>query len=85
MLVCSLQGEVLHDWKCANPNNRVGLLEFISQKARQLAQGLPLGDFDRVEISGPQTRAVAQIQDDRALFIRTSRVPVEVEANSFGA
>ena len=85
MLVCSLQGEVLHDWKCANPNNRVGLLEFISQKARQLAQGLPLGDFDRVEISGPQTRAVAQIQDDRALFVRTSWVPVEGEANSFGA
>jgi CheY-like chemotaxis protein len=85
MLVCSLQGEVLHEWKCANPNNRVGLLEFISQKARQLAQGLPLGEFERLEISGPQTRAVAQIQDDRALFVRTSRVPVEGEANSFGA
>ena len=85
MLVCSLQGEVLHEWRCANPNNRVGLLEFISQKARQLAQGLPIGDFDRLEISGPQTRAVAQIQDDRALFVRTSRVPVEGEANSFGA
>lgn len=85
MLVCSLQGEVLHEWKCANPNNRVGLLEFISQKARQLAQGLPLGDFDRVEISGIQTRAVAQIQDDRALFVRTSLVAMEGEANSFGA
>ena len=85
MLVCSLQGEVLHEWKCANPNNRVGLLEFISQKARQLAQGLPLGDFDRVEISGHKTRAVAQIQDDRALFVRTSLVPVELEARSFGA
>lgn len=85
MLVCSLQGEVLHDWKCTNPNNRVGLLEFISQKARQLAQGLPLGDFDRIEISGPQTRAVVQIQDDRALFVHTSRVSVDGEANSFGA
>ena len=85
MLVCSLQGEVLHEWKCVNPNNRVGLLEFISQKARQLAQGLPLGNFDRVEISGPNTRAVAQIQDDRALFVRSSLVPVDLEASSFGA
>src|SRR5258706_15019129 len=38
LLVCSLQGEVLHEWKCSNPNGRVGFLEFVSQKARQLAQ-----------------------------------------------
>ena len=85
MLVCSLQGEVLHEWKCANPNGRVGLLEFLSQKARQLGQGLPLGEFDRLEVNGIQVRVVAQVEADRALFVRTSRVPVEGEAASFGA
>jgi hypothetical protein len=77
LLVCSLQGEVLHEWQCTNTNGRVGLLEFLSQKARQLAQGLPLGEFDRVEVNGEGSRVVAQIQLDRALFVRTARVPVE--------
>ena len=81
--MCSLQGEVLHEWKCANPNGRVGFLEFVSQKARQLAQGLPVGDFDRVEVNGVNTRVVAQVQAERALFVRCSRVALEGE--SFGA
>jgi CheY-like chemotaxis protein len=77
LLVCSLQGEVLHEWQCTNTNGRVGFLEFLSQKARQLAQGLPLGEFDRLEVNGKSTRVVAQIQPDRALFVRTSRVAAE--------
>ena len=85
LLVCRLQGEVLHEWKCANPNGRVSFLEFVSQKARQLAQGLPVGDFDRVEVNGVNTRVIAQVQADRALFVRCSRVPLEGEGSGFGA
>jgi len=77
LLVCSLQGEVLHEWQCTNTNGRVGFLEFLSQKSLQLAQGLPLGEFDRLEVNGESTRVVAQIQPDRALFVRTSRVAAE--------
>jgi len=77
LLVCSLQGEVLHEWQCTNTNGRVGFLEFLSQKARQLAQGLPLGEFDRLEVNGENARVVAQIQPDRALFVRTGRVTAE--------
>jgi hypothetical protein len=79
LLVCSLQGEVLHEWQCPNTNGRVGFLEFLSQKARQLAQGLPLGDFDRIEVSLSKGRVVAQIQSDRALFVRMSSLPGETE------
>ena len=74
LLVCSLQGEVLHEWQCSNTNGRVAFLEFLSQKARQLGQSLPLGDFDRLEVNSPKGRVVAQIQSDRALFVRTTRV-----------
>lgn len=73
LLICSLQGEVLHEWQCANTNGRVGLLEFISEKARHLAQRLPLGALDRLEVNGSRGRVIAQIQPDRALFLRTSR------------
>jgi len=85
LLVCSLQGEILHEWKCANPNGRVTFLEFVSQKARQLAQGLPVGEFDRVEVNAANTRVIAQVQAERGLFVRCSRVPLETEGNSFGA
>lgn len=76
MLVCSLQGEVLHEYQCNNTNGRVGFLEFLSQKARQLAQGLPIGEFDRLEITATDGRVVAQIQADRGLFVRTSTAKV---------
>ncbi len=77
LLVCSLQGEVLHEWQCSNTNGRVGLLEALSEKARKLAQGLPLGDFDRLEVNGAEARIIAQVQSDRSLFLRTSLVPAE--------
>jgi len=76
-LVCSLQGEVLHEWQCSNPNGRVSFLEFLGQKARQITQGVPLGDFDRLEVNGPDGRVVAQIQGDRALLVRTRPTPLE--------
>lgn len=79
MLICSLQGEVLHEWHCPNTNGRIGFLEFLSQKARQLAQGLPVGEFDRVEVNGASGRVVAQIHPDRALFVRSSLAPLELE------
>jgi hypothetical protein len=80
-LVCSLQGEVLHEWQCSNPNARVSFLEFLAQKARQLTQGLPLSDFDRLEVNGTEGRVIAQVQDDRALFIRTRPTPLEGSTN----
>jgi len=79
MLVCSLQGEVLHEWRCPNTTGRIGFLEFVSQKARQLAQSLPLGTFDRLEMNGTNGRAIAHLQPDRAMFLRTSRQPAPVK------
>lgn len=76
LVICSPQGEVFHDWKCQNTTARVGLLEVIGQKARQLAQRLPLGTFDRLEINGESGRVIAQVHSDRALFLRTSVVPI---------
>ena len=77
ILICSLQGEVLHEWHCPNTNGRIGFLEFLSQKARQLAQGLPVGEFDRVEVNGSSGRVIAQIHPDRALFVRSSQIPTD--------
>src|SRR5678815_4262346 len=80
VLICSLQGEVLHEWQCPNTTGRVSFLEFISQKARQLAQRLPVGAFDRLEANATESRMIAQIQLERALYLRVSRVPVNPES-----
>ncbi len=80
VLICSPQGDVLYEWQCPNTTARVGFLEFLSAKARQLAQGLPLGAFDRLELQDPPDRVVAQIKSDRALFIRASHLPIDPPA-----
>ena len=43
-------------------------------EAAGIGQGLPLGDFDRLEAEGPKGRVVTQIQADRAVFVRSSLV-----------
>lgn len=82
LLVCSLQGEVLHEWKCNNTNNRIGMLDALSLKAKQLTLGLPLGEFDRVEVNAPGSRIIAQLQSDRSMFVRTSLVSAEPAAGA---
>jgi CheY-like chemotaxis protein len=77
VLICSTQGDVLYEWQCADANARIRFLQFLSQKCWQLCQGLPIGHFERIEIEGPKNRIVMQIQPDRALFVRASRVPAK--------
>jgi hypothetical protein len=74
MLVCSVQGDVLYEWQCTNSTARIGFFEFLSQKARSLSTGLPMGQFERLEVSNPKTRVVAQIENDHAIFVRTNLV-----------
>jgi CheY-like chemotaxis protein len=74
VLICSIQGDVLYEWQCADANARIRFLQFLSQKSWQMRQGLPIGCFQRLEIESPKNRIVTRIDPDRALFVRTSRV-----------
>lgn len=76
MLVCSPQGEILYEWQCANTSARIDFLEFLSQKSRQISNGLALGHFDRLEARTPSVRVVTRIQPEHALFVRSSIVPL---------
>lgn len=73
VLVCSAHGDVLYEWQCRNSELWINLLEFVSQKSRQLCQGLALGKFDRLEIQGPNSRLVAQITSSRGVVVRSSK------------
>ncbi len=74
--ICSTRGDVLYEWQCADSNARINFLEALSQKSRMIAQGLPLGSLERVEVSERQNRLVIQVEADRALLLRTGYSPV---------
>jgi CheY-like chemotaxis protein len=76
VLVASPQGDVLYEWQCRQATERIRFLEFVSQRAHQLGQGLPLGPFDRLEVEAAQTRAITQVQAERTVFVSRSLVPV---------
>src|SRR6266540_2342345 len=42
VMICSVEGEVLYEWQCRNSELWINLLEFVSQKSRQLGDGLAL-------------------------------------------
>src|SRR5688572_24759440 len=71
-LILSSQGDVLYQWQCEDINGRIGFFEFLSQRARQVAQGLPLGEFERFEVHGSKSRAIAQVDTDHAFLVRTN-------------
>ena len=73
MLVCSAQGEVLHEWQCPATEGWVSFFEFMSQRTRLLAQSLPLGKFDRLEAQSGGSRAIVLISAERGVLIKSRR------------
>jgi CheY-like chemotaxis protein len=73
MVVCSAKGEVLYEWQCSNTSDRVSFLEFLSRKSTQVAEGLNLGTFDRLEMEGERARVIAQVKSDRGVFVRAAK------------
>jgi CheY-like chemotaxis protein len=74
-LICSGAGEMLYQADCADANARAELLKRIAQQGAQLAQMLPLGNFDRLEMQFSDGRAIAQARTDRLVFVRTTTPP----------
>ena len=70
VVLCSGQGEVLYEWQCPDRNLRIDFLEFLTRKSWQIGLGLPLGQFERLEVQGPQSRLVTQLGPGRGLLIR---------------
>lgn len=76
MLICSGHGEVWYQWQCRNVDVWVNFFEFVSQRAQRLAQTLPLGEFDRLEVESAGARAVVIIAEDRGVMVKTRQEPV---------
>ena len=68
-LICSGAGETLYEADCADVPGRVQFLKNTAQQAAQLAQIIPLGDFDRMELQLAEGRTIAQVKPDRMVFV----------------
>jgi CheY-like chemotaxis protein len=75
-LICSGDGKVLYEWGCRNSDLWINFLEFLSQKSRRLAQGLPFGPFHRLEATADNARLVALLQENRGLVVRSRLEPI---------
>jgi CheY-like chemotaxis protein len=82
-IILSSQADVLYKWQCEDINGRIGFLEFLSQRARQVAQGLPLGQFERFEVHGSKTRAIAHLDTEHAFLVRTNLATTSVSEPLF--
>jgi CheY-like chemotaxis protein len=71
-LICSGSGELLYEAQCADAAARVGWLQAVAQQAAQLGGVLALGDFDRLEISLADGRAVVSSRTGRLVYVRVS-------------
>jgi CheY-like chemotaxis protein len=74
-LICTGLGKTLFEADCDDVPGRVLWLKSIGRQAAQLAQILPLGNFDRLELQVPEGRAVAQVRPDRLVFVAVSNLP----------
>jgi CheY-like chemotaxis protein len=75
-VILSSQGDVLYQWQCEDINGRIGFLEFLSQRAHQISQALPVGDFERFEVHGSKSRTITHVDHDHAFFVRTNLTPI---------
>jgi CheY-like chemotaxis protein len=81
-LICSEKGELLYEWQCADVINRLVWLQSVAQQADVTAQEVPFGKFDRLELSLPNGRAVAQTRPDRLVFVRVDHAAADEPART---
>jgi len=72
LLVSSERRDVFYEWQCSEMQKRLDLIEFVAHKSRQLAQGLPLGKLDRVEMQSVTGRLVILLHSHRNVFVRSN-------------
>lgn len=67
------RGEVIHDFQCESLEQRLKFLEFVRQKSKQICQGLPVGDFERLELEGLEARMVVRTEGEHIYLLRALR------------
>jgi hypothetical protein len=76
--ICSPTGEILYEAQCADAAGRTAWLQSVAQHAGELGKILPLGQFDRMDVSFAHTRIVSRFRADSLVYMRIVRGPGSV-------
>jgi CheY-like chemotaxis protein len=71
-LICSRKQEVLHDWQCQKADDRLQFVHRVWERSTQLAEALPLGPCDRLELRDAAARTQILFQGEAALLVRSN-------------
>lgn len=71
--ICSPSGEVLYEAQCGDTAGRAAWLHSVVQHAGELGKILPLGEFDRMDVSFGGTRIVSRFRADSLACVRIVR------------
>jgi hypothetical protein len=72
VVLCTGTGEILYQWQCDMPEQRLWLVDEVMQQANELSGAASVGRFDRLEVQTPQGRVVCQARAHRRLWVRSS-------------
>ncbi len=75
IVLCSATGELLYEWQPKNVDQRIQLLDLISNIALSFAKTPLLARGERLEIESPESRSVLLIQPDRRVFVQSIPKP----------
>ncbi len=74
MAVFSSQGALLYEWQCQDVELKKRILEFVTEKSKELAQNINFGRLDLLEMQSGTNRTVTQLQAEAGIFVATSKV-----------
>lgn len=72
-LITTGRGDVIHEWQCADPADRVKFMEMLNQRSRQVCQGLPVGPTERIELEGLESRWVMRLEAEQTYLLHAIR------------
>jgi hypothetical protein len=72
-LLCTVDGDVLYKWQCEEYRQRIEYLAKLYQAATEISAAVGIGELDRVEMESHTGRAIARIEEQRAVFLRATK------------
>lgn len=70
IVLCSGTSELLYEWQAEDIDRRIRFLELLAKRSELFGRILPLGQSDRLEIDGKNSRVIALLHSERRVLVR---------------
>jgi len=83
-LIISDRGVALHEWQTRGIEKRVNFIELLQNKTRQIAVGLPVGQFERMVVEDGDDRFICKIEPEWRVFLHSKKQGSTLKSGSWG-